>query len=907
MKKFLATLALIFGIYASFSQTEIKGTIIDDSGVPVAGANVILKGSTSGAVTDFDGKYSFSTSLSGEQTLVVSYLGYNTVEEIIQCNGETLTVDFTLVEGNSLDAVVLTASSTFRSQKQTPMSITSYKQKEIMKLSANSQADILRSIPGITAEGGGGETATNLFVRGLPSGGQYVFNPLQYDGMPLMSTFGLNSSAHDVYARPDIGFKGVEFVRGGAAVLYGAGSVAGIINYTSKTGDSNEENIIHMEYGSRGRLKTDFYSGGRLGGEDSNTFYALTGFIRKDNGPIETGLDTRGFQLRANIKQKLDNGSFTIHGQFINDRAQFFLPLPLDGASRERLRGNDGEEVEQLLSGELANTSFLTPGGVYNSPIDDGVYTKGGYVLADFNYDLSDNLRFKAKAKYANYKHNFALYVGGNGPNRDNIITPDPDDVISFGNPTTLNNYLAIVAPGNTAVNATYQGGAGNQINGTDLVVENLHVDRLRPMTDYSGEANLILKSDNGNHTYTFGTYLARTEAEDVNYQYRVLSEFNNNPRLVNLSYTDAGGGNVTYSEGGLYNRIGMTANNFLNQSRTAFYVTDEMKFDRWRFDVGLRIESTKGTFRRGGLTDTQVYADPDLTTELSTVRFADGSFTTGEIDATDWALSLAGLYELSESTNLYANFSRGFFFPQQRGFAPTPGIRETNYDAETIIQGEIGAKFGTSKFSGSAAVYYVGLNDRIRIDQAISGGQLVDETRSEQSTKTIGLEATGNYKFSDNLSAFATLTYQNHEITTNQTTILTLPENDPNRVMTQNEGNEIGRQPNLLGTIGLNFDNSKFDANLTFNHTGSKFTDDSNNVELDAITIARLGAGYTFLTKDDNTLRVGLSVFNLFDSNGLTEGNPRAGVAGQSAAGQFFFGRPILPRRVFLTTTFNF
>ena len=63
------------------------------------------------------------------------------------------------------------------------MSISSVKQAEITKLSANSQADILRSIPGITAEGGGGETATNLFVRGLPSGGQYVFNPLQYDGM----------------------------------------------------------------------------------------------------------------------------------------------------------------------------------------------------------------------------------------------------------------------------------------------------------------------------------------------------------------------------------------------------------------------------------------------------------------------------------------------------------------------------------------------------------------------------------------------------------------------------------------------------------------------------------------------------------------------------------------------------
>ncbi|WP_400076535.1 TonB-dependent receptor domain-containing protein [Winogradskyella sp. R77965] len=887
MKKLLLTFALILSAFTVFSQTEISGKVTDATDMPIIGANVLIKGSTSGAVTDFDGNFSFTTSLSGEHILQISYVGFQTFEKTINCDGSPITVNAVLAEGgNALDAVVLTASSTFRSQKDTPMSISSVKQKDITKLSANSQADILRSIPGITAEGGGGETATNLFVRGLPSGGQYVFNPLQYDGMPLMSTFGLNSSAHDVYARPDIGFKGVEFVRGGAAVLYGAGSVAGIINYTSKTGDSNPENIINLEYGNNGRLKTDFYTGGKLGGENSNTYYAVTGFVRKDSGPIDTGLDTRGFQLRANIKQKFDNGSFTIHGQFINDRAQFYLPLPLEGGTRERINGNDGEEVMQLMGSELSNISFLTPGGSYESPVDDGVYTKGGYLLAEFDYNLSDNLKFKAKAKYANYDHNFALYVGGNG---------------DFGNPITLSNYVSEVAPGNTGFDATYQGGSGEQINGSDLVVENLHVDRLRPMTDYSGEANFILNSDNGNHTYTFGTFLARTEAEDVNYQYRVLSEFNNDPRLVNLSYTD-GGNNVIYSEGGLYNRIGMTSNNFLTQSRTAVYFTDEMKFDRWRFDVGLRIESTKGTFRRGNLEDTQVYDNPELTTNLSTVRFTDGSFTTGEIDDTAWAISLAGLYELTESTNLYANFSRGFFFPQQRGFAPTPGISDTNYEAETIVQGEIGAKFGTPKFSGSAAVYYVGLSDRIRIDQAISGGQLVDQARSEQSTKTIGLEATANYRFTNDLSAFATLTYQNHEISTNQTEDLV-----NGGITTINEGNEIGRQPNILGSLGLNYDNQKFDALLSFNHTGAKFTDDSNNVELDAITIARLGAGYTFETQGNNSLRVGFSVFNLFDSAGLTEGNPRAGIAGQSDDGEFFFGRPILPRRFFLTTTFNF
>ncbi len=887
MKNFLTFCLCLIGTYA-FSQATISGKVVDQFNNPIPGANVIVTGTEVGATTDFDGHFEISTQLSGIQEIKVLFIGYTTQTKEVNFSGN-VTVNFTLAESvQSLDAVLLTASSTFRSQKEAPLSISSVRQKEITKLSANSQADILRSIPGITAEGGGGETATNVFVRGLPSGGQYVFNPLQYDGMPLMSTFGLNSSAHDVYARPDIGFKGVEFVRGGAAVLYGAGSVAGIINYTSKTGDSNAENILNVEWADKGRLKTDFYSGGKLGGDDSNTYYAFTGFVRKDDGPIETGLPTKGVQFRANIKKKFENGSFTVHGQLIDDKAQFFLPLPLDGANRTRLNGNDGKKVSQLLSGELAHTSFLTPGGVYESPIEDGVYTQGGYVMGDFNYNFSDDLTFKSKVKYANYKHNFALYIGGNGANN---------------NPMTLNQYVANVAPGNLGYNASYQGTTGS-INGSDLVLDNLHIDRLRPMTDYSGEASLTktVESENGTHNITGGVYLARTEAEDVNYQYRVLSEFNNNPRLVNLSYTDAGGNDVTFSQGGLYNRIGMTSNKFLSQNKSAFYLTDEMVFDKWRFDVGFRVENTEGTFSNGNIVESTVYDDASLTPELANVNFADGSFTRANVSATDWAVSLAGLYKLNTDVNLYANFSKGFFFPQLRGFTPiATGVTGSKYDSEQIIQFEAGAKLGTEKLSGSFAAYYVGLSDRIKIDQGFVGGSLVDLTRSEQSTSTIGAELTFDWSFAEYLSLRGTSTYQAHEITKNVSTDLV-----SNTSSTTNEGNELARQPNFLGSIGMYYDNSKIDALFSFNYTGSKFAADNNTVELEAITIARLGAGYLFdMGENEETLRLGFSVFNLFDDDGVTEGDPRN--VNQSGTAEFFFGRPILPRRFFLTATLNF
>ncbi|MEM7162453.1 MAG: TonB-dependent receptor, partial [Bacteroidota bacterium] len=892
-KRSLPKIILLIGLTFSFlvgnAQNVISGKISDaNDGSPLIGASVFVKELNTGTVADFNGNYSLNVK-DGTYSIYVSFIGYDGQNiEITVTSGNSITQDFKLSAGIGMNEVVITASSTFRSQKEAPLSMSTLRMAEITRLNANSQADILRSIPGITAEGGGGETATNLFVRGLPSGGQYTFNPLQYDGAPLMTSFGLNSSAHDVYARPDIGFKGVEFVRGGAAVLYGAGSPAGIINYVSKTGDSNPGNVFNLETADQGRVRADFYSGGRLGSEDSKTFYAITGFMRYDNGPYETGVPTRGGQLRANLKKNFERGSFTVHTQFINDRAQFLMPLPLEGGSRERIDGNDGEPVSQLMSGELSNTSFLTAGGVYNSPYGDGVYTKGGYAMGDFEYDLASDLKFNAKAKLANYQHSFALHVGGNGANG--------------GNPITMDRYMETVAPGHMSYSANYLG-LDTQVSGSDLVVDNLHVDRIRPMSDFSGEASLTknITTASGSHNITVGTFLGRSEAEDINFQYRAVSEWNNNPRLVNISYVDSLGQNVVYSQGGLSNRIGQTSNRFLSQNRTAFYLTDEIIADKWRLDVGVRYERTEGQFSNGNIVSSAVYTDPELTPELANVNFADGSFVRAGVEADGLAISIAGLYEMSKSTNLYANFSRGYFFPQLRGFAPiATGVTGTEYNPETIIQGEGGVKYGSKKLSGSAAIYYVALQDRISIQNSFVGGVLEQVNRNEQNTATIGLEAAWDYLFAEGFKLRGSLTFQSHEITKNIREDLINGTSE-----TINEGNELARQPKLLGFLGLYYDKNNFDVFASLNHTGAKFTSDDNTIELDPINIIRLGAGYSFdLNDGSEVFRVGFSIFNLTDSQGITEGNPRAIVEGE---GEFFFGRPILPRRTFVTATLNF
>src|SRR5436190_16493523 len=137
------------------------------------------------------------------------------------------------------NVIIVTGTSRNRVALDTPLAVTTADSKDLQRMTASGQADILNSIPTIKADGGGGEVAANVFVKGLPSGGQYQFTPLMYDGIPVLSTFGLNSSAFDVYYRNDLGIDRLEFVRGGVSNLFGPGSVAGLINYISTTGDED--------------------------------------------------------------------------------------------------------------------------------------------------------------------------------------------------------------------------------------------------------------------------------------------------------------------------------------------------------------------------------------------------------------------------------------------------------------------------------------------------------------------------------------------------------------------------------------------------------------------------------------------------------------------------------------------
>ncbi|WP_053979550.1 TonB-dependent siderophore receptor [Marinagarivorans algicola] len=784
----------------------------------------------------------------------------------------------------NVEVVMVTGTSVVRTQADTPAKTTLISQENIAKTGFSSQADILMNVPGIKVEGGGGEVATNAFVRGLPSGGQFQFTPLNYDGMPAFQS-GMTSSAQDVYFRPDIGIERVEYVAGGVSNLYGPGSVAGVINYISRKGSDDPESTVQLEMAEDGRVRTDFFTSGPLSSDD-NIYYAMSGFYRYDEGPLDTGLPTKGYQVRGNISKEFDDGHVTFYGQLINDKVQFFLPLPLDGGNRKRLTGNDGNTVFVGQTVAAAQLSYPTATGRYESPIGEGVATEGGSFGVEFEKELSDDWRIGGKAKGARYEHQFNLFLDGDG------LANSPESLNGYINNSarTLNgDVLSTLGRANFTWSET-----GNPVPDDYVLFGNRLLDRQRDGDFFSTEFNVTGAFETGNidHTLNIGTFFIHAQQMDFNIISSYLADFSNgqNARLVDLSFTDTAGNVVEYSRNGIVGPGISYTNKNLTSKRTALYITDQMESGNWAVDLGMRVERAVGTSKAEGSESVVVSDDPTLASNLQVNTTGNGRFTYGEVASTEAAFSAAVLYALEDSDiNLYANASRGYFFPQIRSIRFNDNGEPQSYEGEDITLATLGIKYFPQDLYVDASLFLANLDNRRSVDFVNDGSGGLIENVLEQSTETVGAEIITRYTVSDTVTVDGNITYQDAEFSAGG-----------------NTGNVPARQPELTGNLAFSYNNDLFDSRLALSHFGDAFANDSNTVELGSHTIATLSAGYTWAFNNDQRIRVGVSVWNLFDSEGITEGSPRQGNA-QAGGDDFFVGRPVLPRRVSLTTRYDF
>lgn len=216
-----------------FAQNiEIKGTVLDNSKMPVIGASVLEKGTTNGIITDFDGN--FNLTVSPNATLSISYVGYKTQE--IPVNGKTV-FNVTLIEDTELlDEVVVVGYGTMKKSDMTG-AITSVDVDDLTKRTTTNPAEALQGkIAGVNIMRTGGNAGAGISVkiRGVKSFG---------DNEPLYIIDGFPGDIDNVNPS-DI--QSMEILKdGAAAAIYGSVAANGVVIITTKNG-------------KRGGVKVDF-------------------------------------------------------------------------------------------------------------------------------------------------------------------------------------------------------------------------------------------------------------------------------------------------------------------------------------------------------------------------------------------------------------------------------------------------------------------------------------------------------------------------------------------------------------------------------------------------------------------------------------------------------------------------
>lgn len=366
----------VIKVDANVIQTQVSGTVSDQDGLPLAGANVVEKGTTNGTVSDFDGNYDITVG-SSDAILVISYIGY--LRKEVAFNDQN-TIDIMLEEDQQrLDEVVVVGYGTQEKRKLTG-AISSLETKTI---SQNINADPVTSLQGqaagvqVTQSSGQPGGAIRVRVRGsasLLSGGDPL---VVVDGIPIItSTFGSNPN-DGISGLAEINPNDIESMEilkdGAAAAIYGSRAANGVILITTKRGKPGKST-----------LSLDFQTG-----------------INAPSNKIDL---LNSNELRAVNRRAWENTVFSGTGP------EEFFPIPRDvdgyqGFNEEVAANTDVDWLEQVLrdgifrdlslsatTGSEKTTAFMSLGYRDEEGIEIGRDFTRANARLNIGHKATDNL-----------------------------------------------------------------------------------------------------------------------------------------------------------------------------------------------------------------------------------------------------------------------------------------------------------------------------------------------------------------------------------------------------------------------------------------------------------------------------------------------------------------------------------
>lgn len=308
LRNYALIAAMLMASVVTFAQSKITGTVVDsETGEGLPGASVLIKGSSNGTITDYNGE--FSLTVNGQTaTVVVSFVGFKTIEKSINLS-ETQSLGAISLEYGSDELSPVEVLASVAVERKTPVAVSAITKELILERASNQEfPELLKSTPGVyaTKQGGGyGDSRINL--RGFNSENVAVLiNGVPVNDMENGSVYWSNwAGLTDVTSS-------MQVQRGLGASKVAVPSIGGTINIITQTTDAVKGGNVYTGIGNNNYRKNSFYVSTGL--NDKGWAVSLSGAKITGDGYVD-GTEFEGYNYFFNVSKQIgDSHTLSLTG-----------------------------------------------------------------------------------------------------------------------------------------------------------------------------------------------------------------------------------------------------------------------------------------------------------------------------------------------------------------------------------------------------------------------------------------------------------------------------------------------------------------------------------------------------------------------------------------------------------------
>lgn len=509
--KYLIIIITLLFTSLAFAQTTISGNVVDYKNTPIYGANVYLEGTYDGATSDEHGKFAFSTAETGIQTLIISFLSFETktiIKDVLKLNNLQVKLR---EDVESLDAVVISAG-TFEAGDNSKVSVLKPLDVVTTASALGDYVGALQTLPGTSnvAEDG------RLFVRGGNADETQIF----IDGIRVFTPYTPTTNNIPTRGRysPFL-FDGITFSTGGYSSEFGQALSSVLLLNTIDEPDQEKTDIGIMSVGAS-LGNTQKWEKSSLSFNASYINLAPYLAIFEDKNDWKTPFV--GAQGETVFRQKLNNGILKFYAAF--DATKFEL-------NQEDINYEEGIDFKLNNNNFYLNTSYK--GVLGNSwTVTSGVsytYAKNdiGIQTSQIN-DTENSAHVKLKLK-KRFNSRFKLSLGAEQFITDfeeNYKEDTIDETYGFNNNITAGFVEAdIIFSKNLALKVGVRADYSSIFNSTDI----------------APRAALAYKSSkNGQFSLAYGNFFQNPNSNVLKFEHDLKAQKTSH-YIVNYQYVNDG------------------------------------------------------------------------------------------------------------------------------------------------------------------------------------------------------------------------------------------------------------------------------------------------------------------------------------------------------------------------------